>query len=190
MFEILRFCVKLYAVPVLCIIVCAMLIRQCFQPFFIDPEKVIKNDYILDNPEKVNLAGKIFTGLVILATFIFIILPAASTGFKETMSMRLLKQLLITVQALQMQNVAERLSYSIRSSPMIRKPIRFVILQQKKVHSMMIRSLCLWHHMQKAIFIWSNICHAPKKAFMFIPLMKSNNINRTDFFRRNPHKYI
>ena len=73
---------------------------------------------------------------------------------------------------------------------MIRKPIRFVILQQKKVHSMMIRSLCLWHHMQKAIFIWSNICHAPKKAFMFIQLMKSKNINRTDFFRRNPHKYI
>lgn len=77
MFAIFRFCVILYAVPVLCIIVCAMLIRQCFQPFFIDPEKVIKNDYILDNPEKVNLAGKIFTGLVILATLIFIILPAA-----------------------------------------------------------------------------------------------------------------
>lgn len=40
MFEILRFCVKLYAVSVLSIIVCAMLIRQCFQPFFIDHEKV------------------------------------------------------------------------------------------------------------------------------------------------------
>lgn len=38
---------------------------------------MIKNDYILDNPEKVNLAGKIFTGLVILATLIFFILPAA-----------------------------------------------------------------------------------------------------------------
>lgn len=77
MFAIFRFCLNLYTVPVLFIIVCAMLIRQCFQPFFIDPEKVIKNEYILDNPEKVNLAGKIFTGLVTLAVLIFIILPAA-----------------------------------------------------------------------------------------------------------------
>ena len=45
MFAIFRFCLNLYAVPVLFIIVCAMLIRQCFQPFFIDPEKVIKNEY-------------------------------------------------------------------------------------------------------------------------------------------------
>ena len=85
MFAIFRFCVILYAVPVLCIIVCAMLIRQCFQPFFIDPEKVIKNDYILDNPEKVNLAGKIFTGLVILATLIFIIhFPFSITFLYDT----------------------------------------------------------------------------------------------------------
>ncbi|WP_294652837.1 hypothetical protein [uncultured Ruminococcus sp.] len=40
MFAIFRFCVNLYAVPVLFIIGCAMLIRQYFQPFFIDPEKV------------------------------------------------------------------------------------------------------------------------------------------------------
>ena len=33
MFALFRFCVKLYAVPVLFIIGCAMLIRQCFRPF-------------------------------------------------------------------------------------------------------------------------------------------------------------
>ena len=77
MFGILRFCIRLYAIPVLSIVVCGMLVRQCFQPFFINPEKVRKNDYILDNPEKVNLAGKIFTGLVSLAALIFFVLPTA-----------------------------------------------------------------------------------------------------------------
>ena len=77
MFGIFRFCMRLYVIPVLSIIVCGMLVRQCFQHFFINPEKVRKNDYILDNPEKVNLAGKIFTGLVLLAVLIFVVLPTA-----------------------------------------------------------------------------------------------------------------
>lgn len=77
MFEIIRFCTRLYAIPILSIVVCGMLIRQCFQPFFINPEKVLKNDYILKHTEKINLIGKVFTGLVSLAAMILFVLPAS-----------------------------------------------------------------------------------------------------------------
>ncbi|MDE6658438.1 MAG: hypothetical protein K2J88_07655 [Oscillospiraceae bacterium] len=51
-----------------------MLIRQCFKEYFINLNYKAR-DYIIHNREKVNLAGKIFTGIVCCFVFIFCIFP-------------------------------------------------------------------------------------------------------------------
>ena len=60
--------------PVILAIFCIMLVRQCFKEYFINPNYKAR-DYIIHNREKVNLAGKIFTGIVCCFVFIFCIFP-------------------------------------------------------------------------------------------------------------------
>lgn len=71
--------VNLYLTPIIFIIACVMLIRQCFKPYFLDPSKIrisANRNYIEKNQRKINLMGKLFTGIVCVISIVFFIFPA------------------------------------------------------------------------------------------------------------------
>lgn len=61
--------------PAILIVGCVMLIRQCFKEYFISPTYKSR-DYIVRNRKRVNLAGRIFTGIVCCIVLIFYVCPA------------------------------------------------------------------------------------------------------------------
>lgn len=65
----------LYIPSFIMIIACSLLVRQCFKPYFIDPSKVVKQDFMLQHYKEVNLIGKIMTAIAIIISLYYFIIP-------------------------------------------------------------------------------------------------------------------
>ncbi|MCM1227101.1 MAG: hypothetical protein NC320_06695 [Clostridium sp.] len=68
---------KLYIPSIIMIISCILLIRQCFKPYFIDPNKARNPNFILIRKKEINTIGKIFTIIAIIFTVYYFIIPVS-----------------------------------------------------------------------------------------------------------------
>lgn len=58
---------------------CILLIRQCFKPYFLNPEKatMAKRQLLIDNAKRINLICRLFSISICIFLFIYLIIPDA-----------------------------------------------------------------------------------------------------------------
>ncbi len=67
--------IRFYLPSVLLTVLCILLIRQCYKPYFINPNKARNPNFILNNRKGINIVGRMFTLLTVMFTIYYSIIP-------------------------------------------------------------------------------------------------------------------